>query len=156
MIVVVAITIALGAVLLWALYSEQVPPPARRLVHRWTGVPDAAAIRRTDFPLALAGYDPRAVDAHLHAVADAVARLRDQIDERQVDERQVDERQVDAIQGSPGASGWSMAATPAAPATPPPTEGSPWAPPDLRKGAPGGSVPPPAGDEDQGSSRDDV
>lgn len=76
MIVIVAITIAAGAVLLWSLYSEQVAPPVRRTGRRWAGLPGPADVRRRDFPLVVAGYDPRSVDAHLRAVADAVSHMR--------------------------------------------------------------------------------
>jgi hypothetical protein len=76
MIVVVAITVALGALLLWALYAEQVaPPPHRTAGPAWVGLPTPAQVGRTDFPLAVAGYDQRAVDAHVRAVARAYAHL---------------------------------------------------------------------------------
>lgn len=77
MIVVVLLTIATGALLLWALYTEQVPPPRSRVQGpRWAGLPSPADIQRHDFPLAVGGYDPLAVDAHLRAVSDAFATLR--------------------------------------------------------------------------------
>ncbi|HUG85114.1 MAG TPA: DivIVA domain-containing protein [Euzebya sp.] len=76
MIVVVLLTIATGAVLLWALYTEQVPPRPSHQGPRWAGLPSPDDIRRRDFPLAVGGYDPRAVDAHLQAVADAYATVR--------------------------------------------------------------------------------
>lgn len=76
MIVVVVITVALGALLLWALYAEQVAAPPRRTAGPdWVGLPTPAQVGRTDFPLAVAGYDQRAVDAHVRAVARAYAHL---------------------------------------------------------------------------------
>lgn len=79
MIVVVLLTIATGAVLLWALYTEQVPPPRSHQGQRWAGLPRPADIRRRDFPLVVAGYDPRVVDAHLRAVAQAYDAVRAQL-----------------------------------------------------------------------------
>lgn len=77
MIVVVLLTAAAGAVLLWALYTEQVPPPRSPVRGpRWVGLPGPADILRRDFPLAIGGYDPRAVDAHLRAVSDAFVAVR--------------------------------------------------------------------------------
>ncbi|CAN5197953.1 hypothetical protein BH23ACT9_BH23ACT9_00380 [soil metagenome] len=76
MVVVVVVTVTVGAVLLWALQAEQVPPPRRHLIVRWTGIPGPADIQRRDFPLAVAGYAPHVVDAHLQAVSTAFTALR--------------------------------------------------------------------------------
>lgn len=80
MVVVVVITVLTGALLLWALYSEQVAPPARpSYAPAWDGLPAPDQILRRDFPVALAGYEPLAVDAHLRAVARAYTALLEEV-----------------------------------------------------------------------------
>jgi DivIVA domain-containing protein len=96
MVVVVIVTVALGAVLLWALQHEQVPPrPSPPPPIRWTGVPGPAEVRRTDFGIVVAGYDPAAVDAHLRALAAVIAALQaDDADPGPVPEEPVPEEPV--------------------------------------------------------------
>lgn len=80
MVVVVVITVLTGALLLWALYSEQVAPPARpAYAPAWDGLPAPEQIVRRDFPVALGGYEPTAVEAHLRAVARAYTALLEEV-----------------------------------------------------------------------------
>lgn len=88
MIPIVLIAVALAGILVWALYTEPVPPRPRFKPRRLDLSMTAADIRRHGAPITLAGYDPRWVDAHLGQVAS--------IHERQVHERQVHEREVHA------------------------------------------------------------
>lgn len=69
MIPIVLIALTLAGVLLWALYSEPVPPRARPRPRRLDLPLTGADIRRHNAPIVLAGYDPRWVDAHLKQVA---------------------------------------------------------------------------------------
>lgn len=78
MIVIVLISVALGGLLVWALYAERVAPrpvpavaPAQTL---HTGA-DVAGVR---FPLVIAGYSAKRVDAHLQRVSRLVDELRTQ------------------------------------------------------------------------------
>jgi DivIVA domain-containing protein len=64
MVLVVLICVALGALLVWALYAEPAPP--RPVAATWS---DPRDVRRHGFRLVPVGYDPRAVDAHLERVA---------------------------------------------------------------------------------------
>ncbi|MGI9017421.1 MAG: DivIVA domain-containing protein [Euzebya sp.] len=76
MILIVVVAVALGGLLVWALYAEQVPPRGRT---RPLSLPVSATgedVRRHDFPLVLAGYDPKWVDAHLRNVAAILDRAR--------------------------------------------------------------------------------
>lgn len=75
--VVLVIVAVLATLLLWAIYSEHVPPePEPALLPRWTDLPSAEDIRRTDFPLVAVGYDRAAVRAHLDRVAAAYDVMR--------------------------------------------------------------------------------
>lgn len=73
---VAAVTSLLGlAVVLVAVYREAPLPPSPGGRPDWALLPTPSDIARTDFLVRLRGYDPVAVDAHLHAAAQAYADL---------------------------------------------------------------------------------
>ncbi|WP_370327734.1 DivIVA domain-containing protein [Euzebya sp.] len=76
MIPIVCVSIVLAGLLVWALYAEVVPPRARFVPARLEPTLTGADIRRHDFPLVVAGYDPRWVDAHLRQIAAIHDHLR--------------------------------------------------------------------------------
>lgn len=76
MILIVLLSVALGGVLVWALYAEPVPPRQRLAVPPVGTWSVGADLRRHGFPIVLAGYDPAAVDAHLARIAVVHDELR--------------------------------------------------------------------------------
>lgn len=83
MAVVIVVSVLLAAILLWALYTEQVPAEEPRpVLPAWESLPTSADIAKADFPLAALGYDRRVVEAHLRRVAaayDTVIQARTQL-----------------------------------------------------------------------------
>lgn len=59
---------------LWAIWNEP-PPPEPALVADLAGLPTPADVARAEFPLAVPGYDPAAVEVRLDAIARAWADL---------------------------------------------------------------------------------
>lgn len=78
MILIVLLSVALGGLLVWALYAEPAPPRPQPVAHPVTAWSTGADLRRHAFPIVLAGYDPAAVDAHLRRIAAVHDELRQQ------------------------------------------------------------------------------
>ncbi len=76
MIIVVAVSLILAVVLVWALYTEEVPPRVRVRPARIGVDTPGAQLRRHGFPLVLAGYEPSRVNAHLKQIAVVHDQLR--------------------------------------------------------------------------------
>lgn len=77
MIVVLPTVFALGVLLLWALYAEEVEPdPGGRPAPPWPTSPTPADVARPRFPFAPLGYDRARVDQHLQRAAELVADLQ--------------------------------------------------------------------------------
>ncbi|MEE8599663.1 hypothetical protein [Euzebya tangerina] len=72
MIPIVLVSVALGAVVLWALYADPTPLEPVSRPRRLVSPLSAADIQRHDAPLVVAGYDPRWIDHHLRQIASLV------------------------------------------------------------------------------------